>query len=56
VQGDPGPDDRLIPPSESEALEKANPLAQIMIIPNADHLVAFEQAEAINESIHEFLA
>lgn len=50
-----GSDDTIIPPSESEALAKAIPGAQLVIIPNAGHLVAFEQAEAFNESLRVFL-
>lgn len=51
-----GSDDSIIPPSESEALAKAIPGAQLTLIPNAGHLVAFDQAEAFNESLKAWLA
>lgn len=46
-----GLDDTIIPPSESEALAKAIPGAQLKLIPKAGHLVAFEQAEAFNAAL-----
>jgi 3-oxoadipate enol-lactonase len=50
-----GADDILILPSESEALAKAIPDAQLTLIPRAGHLVAFEQPEAFNEAVSAWL-
>jgi pimeloyl-ACP methyl ester carboxylesterase len=50
-----GADDTIIPPSESEALAKAIPGAQLKLIPNAGHLVAFEQADAFNSALRAWL-
>lgn len=50
-----GSDDTIIPPSESEALAKAIPEAQLKLIPQAGHLVAFEQAEAFNAALEDWL-
>jgi pimeloyl-ACP methyl ester carboxylesterase len=46
-----GLDDALIPPSESLAMAKAIPGAQLRLIPGAGHLVAFEQPEAFNAAL-----
>ncbi|MBI5762101.1 MAG: alpha/beta hydrolase [Planctomycetes bacterium] len=43
-----GAEDILIPPAESEKLAKAIPLAQLSVIPHAGHLVSFEQPDAFN--------
>lgn len=50
-----GADDTIIPPSESEALAKAIPGAQLKLIPKAGHLVAFEQADAFNAALGDWL-
>jgi pimeloyl-ACP methyl ester carboxylesterase len=51
-----GSEDALVPPSESEALARLIPGAQLNLIPRAGHLVAFEQAAAFNEVIRNWLA
>jgi len=51
-----GADDTLVPPSESTALAKAIPGAQVRFIPKAGHLVAFEKPEAFNEALKGWLA
>jgi len=51
-----GADDAIIPPSESEALAKVIPGAQLKLIPHAGHLVAFEQPDVFNEAFREWLA
>ncbi|MBK9797667.1 MAG: alpha/beta hydrolase [Holophagaceae bacterium] len=51
-----GSDDRVIPPSEAEALAKAIPDSRLSIIPRAGHLVALDQSEAFNEAMKEWLA
>ncbi|GLH70365.1 alpha/beta hydrolase [Geothrix rubra] len=51
-----GEDDAIIPTLESEALAKAIPGAQLKLIPRAGHLVAFEQPEAFNEALRDWLA
>jgi pimeloyl-ACP methyl ester carboxylesterase len=51
-----GSEDTVIPPSESEALAKAIPGAQLVLIPRAGHLVAFEQARAFNDAVRNWLA
>lgn len=51
-----GSEDALVPPSESEALARLIPGAQLNLIPKAGHLVAFEQAAAFNEVIRNWLA
>ncbi len=50
-----GADDTIIPPSESEAMAKAIPGAQLKVIPKAGHLVAFEQADAFNAALVDWL-
>ena len=50
-----GADDTIIPPSESEALAKAIPGAQLKLIPQAGHLVAFEQAKGFNAALGDWL-
>ena len=50
-----GTDDIIIPPSESGTLAKAIPGAQLKFIPGAGHLVAFEQAEAFNTALGNWL-
>jgi pimeloyl-ACP methyl ester carboxylesterase len=51
-----GSEDALAPPSESEALARLIPGAQLNLIPRAGHLVAFEQAAAFNEVMRNWLA
>lgn len=51
-----GADDTIIPPSESETLMMGIPSAQLKIIPKAGHLVAFEQPDAFNDALREWLA
>lgn len=50
-----GAEDTVIPPSESELLAQAIPRAQLEIIPQAGHLVAFEQPEAFNRCLATWL-
>lgn len=50
-----GLDDIIIPPSESETLAKAIPDAQLRFIPNAGHLVAYEQADDFNLALRTWL-
>lgn len=50
-----GAEDALVPPSEAEALAKAIPGASLKLIPRAGHLVAFEQADAFNEALRDWL-
>jgi len=50
-----GADDRIIPPVESEKLAAAIPGAQLSVIPRAGHLVAFEQPDAFNRVLTEWL-
>ena len=51
-----GADDALIAPAESERLAKGIPRAQLKLIPQAGHLVAFERAEAFNQALGDWLA
>jgi pimeloyl-ACP methyl ester carboxylesterase len=51
-----GSEDTVIPPSESQALAKAVPDAQLKVIPHAGHLVAWEQPAAFNEALKGWLA
>ncbi len=51
-----GSDDTVIPPLESETLAKAIPEAQLIVIPHAGHLVAWEQPEAFNRAMGDWLA
>jgi len=51
-----GTEDAVIPPSESEALAKAIAGAQLELIPNGGHLVAFECAEAFNKALSDWMA
>lgn len=50
-----GADDTLIPPSESEKMARAIRGAQLVVIPRAGHLVAFEQPELFNHALREWL-
>jgi 3-oxoadipate enol-lactonase len=51
-----GSEDTVIPPSESEALAKAIPGAQLMVLPHAGHLVAWEQPATFNAAMENWLA
>jgi pimeloyl-ACP methyl ester carboxylesterase len=51
-----GSEDALVPPSESEALARLIPGAQLNLIPRAGHLVAIEQPAAFNEVVRNWLA
>lgn len=46
-----GLEDAIIPPRESQAMAKAIHGAQLRLIPEAGHLVAFEQPEAFNAAL-----
>jgi pimeloyl-ACP methyl ester carboxylesterase len=50
-----GADDTLIPPAESEKLANAIRGARLTVIPKAGHLVAFEQPDAFNRVLKEWL-
>jgi pimeloyl-ACP methyl ester carboxylesterase len=50
-----GAEDTIIAPAESESLAKAIPGAQLKLVPQAGHLVAFEQAEAFNAALGTWL-
>jgi pimeloyl-ACP methyl ester carboxylesterase len=50
-----GAEDTLIPPRESEALRDAIPGARLSLIPGAAHLPNYEQPEAFNRVLREFL-
>jgi len=50
-----GANDVLIPPTESEALARAIQGSQLNIIPNAGHLVAFEQPDKFNHILEQWL-
>lgn len=50
-----GADDVLIPPGESMAMAAAIPGAQLVVIPAAGHLVAFEQPTAFNRALTAWL-
>jgi len=51
-----GADDQVTPPSEAEAMARAIPNAQLVIIPEAGHLAPMENASACNEAILRFLS
>jgi pimeloyl-ACP methyl ester carboxylesterase len=50
-----GAADTVIPPAESEALAKGIPGAELVIIPDAGHLVAFEKPEEFNQALRGWL-
>jgi pimeloyl-ACP methyl ester carboxylesterase len=50
-----GADDTVIPPAESDLLARNIPGAQLRVIPNAGHLVAFERPEEFNAALEEWL-
>jgi pimeloyl-ACP methyl ester carboxylesterase len=51
-----GGDDRLMPPRHAEALAKAIPGSELVLIPDAGHLVYLEAAEAFAREVMRFLA
>ena len=50
-----GDEDVIIDPAESEAMANAIPGGLLQVIPDAGHLVAFEQAETFNRELLEWL-
>lgn len=50
-----GAEDTLIPPAESDTLAQGIRGAQLNVIPRAGHLVAFEQADAFNDVLTNWL-
>ena len=50
-----GADDTVIPPAESEKMAKAIKGARLEVIPNAGHLVAFEQPQEFNRVLRDWL-
>jgi 3-oxoadipate enol-lactonase len=50
-----GADDTLIPSTESEKLAQVIPGSQLNIIPDAGHLVAFEQPDKFNHVLEEWM-
>lgn len=50
-----GAADTLIPPAESEAMAAAIPDARLEILPDAGHLVAYEQPESFDRVLGEWL-
>jgi len=51
-----GADDRLIPPSEAEAMHQAIPGSRLELIHGAGHLPNLEQEEEFNDRLAEFLS
>lgn len=50
-----GAEDTLIPPKESELMRDAVRGARLVMIPGAAHLTNYEQPEAFNQAVREFL-
>jgi pimeloyl-ACP methyl ester carboxylesterase len=50
-----GADDTIIPPAESDALAKGIAGAQLRVIPQAGHLVAFERPDEFNAALQEWM-
>ncbi len=50
-----GADDVIIDPAESHAMAQAITGSQLEVIPEAGHLVAYEQAEAFNATLRDWL-
>ena len=50
-----GAADLIIEPAESQTMAQAIPGSQLQVIPDAGHLVAYEQPEAFNASLREWL-
>lgn len=51
-----GRDDRLIPPENSVALADRIPGARLMVVPEAGHLLPFEQPDALHASLRDLLS
>lgn len=50
-----GADDQLIPVSEAEAMHKAIPNSNLVIVPGAGHLPNLEQTDFFNDAVIDFL-
>jgi pimeloyl-ACP methyl ester carboxylesterase len=50
-----GADDQLIPVSEAEAMHKAIPNSELVVIPDAGHLPNLEQPDLFNDAVIDFL-
>ena len=50
-----GADDQLIPVSEAEAMFKAIPNAELVVVPDAGHLPNLEQPDIFNDAVIDFL-
>ena len=50
-----GADDLVIDPAESQTMAQAIPGSQLHVIPDAGHLVAYEQAEAFNAILRDWI-
>ena len=50
-----GADDQLIPVAEAEAMFKAIPNAELVVIPDAGHLPNLEQPDIFNDAVIDFL-
>ena len=50
-----GADDQLIPVAEAEAMFKAIPNAELVIVPDAGHLPNLEQPDIFNDAVIDFL-
>lgn len=50
-----GADDEVIAPAESEAMAAAIPGSRLRIIPNAGHMVAWEQPAAFSQELRDWL-
>jgi pimeloyl-ACP methyl ester carboxylesterase len=51
-----GKEDVITPVADAEAMASAIPAARLVIIPDAGHLTALEQPEAVNAAIRDWLA
>jgi pimeloyl-ACP methyl ester carboxylesterase len=51
-----GADDVITPPDEARKMAEALPRAKLVVIPNAGHVSPFENPDAANEAILQFLA
>ncbi len=51
-----GADDKLTPPKYSHFLAERIPGSQVVVIPEAGHMVALEQPRAFNQAVMEFMA
>ena len=50
-----GEEDQLIPVSEAQAMQRAIPGAELVIVPGAGHLPNLEQPDVFNDAVREFL-